>query len=313
MNPLKFIYLYCELLIFYQSKMRNLQEKVEYIYNKIFSEAVKKNIEKATLWISIIGFIAHLLLIYGKKFELFTIPFETDLLNNPISAIYTPFTIILIYEIYLLVVNLPRSFTTSVLKQFEIISLILIRRIFADIPKIDLKAAWFSTPANVQLIYDVLGVLILYYLIYLFNKSRQLSPKKCAHPNVESFVTSKKAISLVLFLLLIIISFTTAINWCFDVYSGVITENINVVFYNEFFSILILTDVFILLLSFQYTESYTKIIRNTGFIICTILIRLSFGVAGLTNVVLIISSVLFGLIILSIYNLSEKPLKEVQE
>jgi len=293
--------------------MRNLQEKVEYIYDKIFSEAVKKNIEKATLWISIIGFIAHLLLIYGKKFELFTLPFETDLLNNPISAIYTPFTIILIYEIYLLVVNLPRSFTTSVLKQFEIISLILIRRIFADIPKIDLKAAWFSTPANVQLIYDVLGVLILYYLIYLFNKSRQLSPKKCAHPNVESFVTSKKAISLVLFLLLIIISFTTAFNWCFDVYSGVITENINAIFYNEFFSILILTDVFILLLSFQYTESYTKIIRNTGFIICTILIRLSFGVAGLTNVVLIISSVLFGLLILSIYNLSEKPLKEVQE
>ena len=37
--------------------MRNLQEKVEYIYNKFFSEAVKKNIEKATLWFSIIGFI----------------------------------------------------------------------------------------------------------------------------------------------------------------------------------------------------------------------------------------------------------------
>ena len=33
----------------------------------------------------------------AKKFELFTLPFETDLLNNPISAIYTPFTIISIF------------------------------------------------------------------------------------------------------------------------------------------------------------------------------------------------------------------------
>jgi hypothetical protein len=34
--------------------------------------------------------------------------------------------------------------------------------------------------------------------------------------------------------------------------------------------------------------------------------RLSFGTVGLTNVLLIISSVVFGLIILKIYNASEK-------
>ena len=97
-------------------------------------------------------------------------PLEANLLIDPISAIYTPFSIILIYEIYLLVVNLPRSFTNSVSKQFEIISLILIRRIFADIPQIDLKANWLNTPENVQLIYDVLGVLIIFYLIFLLIK-----------------------------------------------------------------------------------------------------------------------------------------------
>jgi hypothetical protein len=61
---------------------------------------------------------------------------ESLLLTNPISAIYTPFSIILYYEIFLLIFYLPRSFTTSILKQFEIISLIIIRRIFYDIPKI---------------------------------------------------------------------------------------------------------------------------------------------------------------------------------
>ena len=289
--------------------MVELQSKVEYLYNIFFSDRNQKRFQKATLWLSMIGFVFHLLLIYAKKFELFKAPFETGLLDNPISAIYTPFTIILIYEIYLLVVNLPRSFTTSVSKQFEIISLILIRRIFADIPKIDLNAEWFKTSSNVQLIYDVLGVLILYFLIYLFNKERLKLDKKPLSSKIKNFVISKKAVSVVLLSILIVLSFTSAINWAFDLFYNNTSGDINSIFYNEFFSVLILADVFILLLSFQYTERYSQIVRNTGFIICTILIRLSFGVSGLTNVILVISSVLFGLLILSIYNLSEKQNK----
>ena len=76
--------------------------------------------------------------------------------------------------------------------------------------------------------------------------------------------------------------------------------------FNEFFTILILADVFILLLSFQYTERYSQLIRNTGFIISTILLRLSFSADGLTSILLIISGIVFGLIILLIYNAIEK-------
>jgi hypothetical protein len=91
-----------------------------------------------------------------------------------------------------------------------------------------------------------------------------------------------------------------------DLLSNSYSENENSIFYNDFFELLILADVFILLISFKYTEKYTQIVRNTGFIVCTILIRLSFGTYGLTNVVLILSSVIFGLLILKIFNLSEK-------
>ena len=128
--------------------MRPWQQFIDNIFLKVFSSKNQNKVERATLWLSMIGFIIHLLLIYSKKFNWFEISFESNLLIDPISAIYTPFSIILVYEIYLLVVNLPRSFTTSVSKQFEIISLILIRRIFADIPKIDLDANWMSTQEN---------------------------------------------------------------------------------------------------------------------------------------------------------------------
>jgi len=285
---------------------RAWQPIIDKLYARVFSELNKKKFEKVTLYLSIVGFLLHLVLIYAKKLELVVFSFETPLLDNPISAIYTPFTIILIYEIYLLVLNLPRSFTTSVSKQFEIISLILIRRIFADIPKVDLSADWFSTKENLELIYNILGVLILYYLIFLFNKARHKLEKKPLTDAISRFVTSKKGVSLVLLFVLIVLSFTSAYNWGKDLLLNDSSGDINSVFYNEFFSVLILADVLILLLSFQYTERYSQIVRNTGFIISTVLIRLSFGVTGLANISLVVSSVVFGLIILWVYNLSEK-------
>ena len=290
--------------------MKSWHHFIDNIFIRVFSETNQNKVERATLWFSMIGFIIHLFLIYAKKYEWFKISFESSLLIDPISAIYTPFSIILIYEIYLLVVNLPRSFTTSVSKQFEIISLILIRRIFADIPKINLEANWLNTQENVQLIYDVLGVLIIFFLIFLFNKARSRLPKKPINPNIQSFVASKKIVSLILLPILIITSFISIYQWIYGLFYLKITSDINSIFYNEFFTILILADVLILLLSFQYTERYSQLIRNTGFVICTILIRLSFGVSGLTNVLLIISSVAFGLVILNIYNMEENPLQK---
>lgn len=284
------------------------QNWIEKSFFKIFSNANKKVIERITINISIAGFIIHLLLILGKNYDLFHSPMDNLLLADPISAIYTPFSIILIYEIYLLIHYLPRSFTTSVSKQFEIISLIVIRRIFADIPHIELSASWFSSTNNLQLIYDLLGILILFFLIYLFNKSRsQIAPSQITN-NLRRFVNSKRAISLVLLPVLILTSAYTLFSWIhmqFFSPSVITSFELNAIFYNEFFTILILADVFILLLSFQYTERYSQLIRNTGFVICTILIRLSFATSGLTNIALIVSSVIFGLLVLRIYQVTE--------
>ena len=107
------------------------------VFDGIFSEKNRKIIESFTIWSATIGFIFHLSLVLLNNYSIINIGNESLLLTNPISAIYTPFSIILYYEIFLLIYFLPRSFTTSILKQFEIISLIIIRRIFYDIPKLD--------------------------------------------------------------------------------------------------------------------------------------------------------------------------------
>jgi hypothetical protein len=280
------------------------------IFDGIFSEENRKKIEGFTIWSATIGFIFHLSLVLLNNYSIINIGDESLFLTNPISAIYTPFSIILYYEIFLLIFFLPRSFTTSILKQFEIISLIIIRRIFYDIPKLDLESSdWFSNPDNLQIIYDLICILTLFFLIYLFNYVKSSIINKKAIKNIDKFIDSKKIISVILIPVMLVL-FAIGI---FDWYTIGLTSNfaisfyyVNEVFYNTFFSILIIADVFILLLSFLYTERYSQIMRNTGFIICTILIRLSFSSTGLTNLLLIVSSVLFGLLILKIYSLMNK-------
>ncbi len=280
------------------------------IFDGIFSEVNRRKIENFTIWSATVGFIFHLSLVLLNNYSIINIGNESLLLTNPISAIYTPFSIILYYEIFLLIFYLPRSFTTSILKQFEIISLIIIRRIFYDIPKLNLDSNdWFQNPDNLQITYDLISILILFFLIYLFNFVKSKIENRKGIKNIDRFIDSKKIISVILIPVMIVLFIIGLYNLFSIGQSSNFASSfyyVNEVFYNTFFSILIIADVFILLLSFLYTERYSQIMRNTGFIICTILIRLSFSSSGLTNLLLIISSVLFGLLILKIYSLMNK-------
>ena len=275
------------------------------LFDKFFSQKNRNFIEKLTIWFALVGFIIHLLIILMNSNGIISLNSEYPLLTSPISAIYTPFSIILYYEVFLLIYYLPRSFTTSVLKQFEIISLILIRRIFYDIPKVEINTNWLKNTDNLQLVYDLIGILIIFFLIYLFSKIKQeIIPIKKSG-DIEKFIKSKKTVSLFLIPIMIFLFLSSIINM--DSFSLTSFYDINEIFYNEFFSLLIIADVLILLLSFEYySERYSQIMRNTGFIICTILIRSSFSANGVASLLLIISSILFGLLILKIYSSMNK-------
>ena len=282
-----------------------ITKKINSLFSVFFSDRNLKNAEKYILYVASLGFIFHLILIFLNSNNLIDISIvDKNLLTNPISALYTPFSFILVYEAFLLVYYIPRSFSTAVSKQYEIMSLIIIRKIFKDIPLVDLNANWLITSNNLQLIYDLLGILIVFFLIYLFKNAQKKKIKRKESKKLDLFITSKKAISIVLTPTLIIICFLSFYSWINGIINKTIfDENINYLFFNDFFTLLILADVFILLLSFQYTERYCQIIRNTGFIISTILLRLSFSAEGLTNIALIVAGILFGLLILNIYNL----------
>ena len=282
-------------------------KKVDLIFNTIFSKKSQRIFEKNILFLATSGFIIHLILIYLNKYNYIEYDFNNTLLLDPISALYTPFSFILVYEAYLLIYYLPNSFTVTVVKEYEIISLILIRKIFKDFPQVNLDVPFFSNNQNVQLIYDLIGILVVFFLIYLFKTTA--GRPKTAKPDekLKRFISQKKLISILLVPTLLFLAGWSFYNWInASFFTGGYDDNINFLFFVDFFTILILVDVFILLISFRYTERYSQLIRNTGFIISTILLRLSFAASGLVSVILIASGVLFGLLILYIYKKMEK-------
>lgn len=274
----------------------------------IFSDRNVKIFERLIIILALAGFLIHLGLIFAEKYLGFDVFIsKTNLTSNPISALYTPFTFILIYEAFLLIYYLPRSFTTSVAKEFEIISLVIIRKIFKDIPELNLDSDSIINEGNLLILYDLLGIVAIFYLIYLFKKTWHNTPKRKSNKKLESFINYKKLISISLVPILFVLCFTNFYDWFVDVFVyKQFNDDLNGVFFIDFFTVLILVDVLILLISFQYTERYSQLMRNTGFIISTILLRLSFSVTGLFSIILLVLGVAFGLVILKIYKLAEE-------
>jgi hypothetical protein len=298
----------------------DISKLLEKIYLKLLSKKTKERSERVILWIALVSFLIHLLMIGLIHFNIITVNEPSSLLKNPIAAIYTPFSFILVYEVYLLIYYLPKSTSTYISKQYEIIALVIIRRLFKDLADLSLLPNWFNIKTDLQFTYDLLASVLLFFLIYLFHIQRikvyrTIENRKIKYSRISKFINAKKWIAAALVPILLIIAIHSFFNWIMGIFQPLETntisfKNINNIFFEQFFNILIIADVILLLFSFFHTDEFHKVIRNSGFIISTILIRISFSVNGIINIILIISAILFGLSILFIHNKFEKKLAE---
>jgi hypothetical protein len=252
-----------------------------------------------------------LLLIGLVNLNIITILNHSKLLSNPIFAIYTPFSFILIYEVYLLLYYLPKSTSIYIGKQYEIISLIVIRRIFKDLSNLEFSTNWFAIKSDILFTSDLVAILIIFFLIYIFYRLIKNGSQKetdIIQPEIIKFISLKKTIATCLVPVFLVLSIYSLGHWLYESFFSVTKivaniKDINKIFFDDFFTILILVDVLLLLFSFLHSDKFNRVIRNSGFIISTILIKLSFSAEGVLNIVLIITAILFGVILLKIHNL----------
>lgn len=287
---------------------------VSKFYNYFLSEKVKEKSEIIIVYVAIISFLMHLAIIGLVNLDIIMIADNSRLLNNPISAIYTPFSFILIYEVYLLLYYLPKSTAIYIGKQYEIIALIVIRRIFKDLSHIEFSSKWFAIKNDILFTSDLVAILIMFFLIFIYYKLVKEGSKnenQTIKPEIVKFIHLKKTVATCLVPVFLILSVYSLGHWFYESFFSIgkiVTDikDINKIFFDDFFTILILVDVLLLLFSFLHSDKFNRVIRNSGFIISTILIKLSFSTEGLLNIVLIVIAILFGVILLKIHNLFDK-------
>lgn len=291
--------------------MSTFNKIINSLFEKFLSEKTKEKSEKVIIYIAIISFVVHLLLIAFVDLKWIKPDDFSGLLKNPLVAIYTPFSFILLYEAYLLVYYLPKSTTKYIGKQYEIITLIIIRRIFKDFYKLEFTNNWFAKKEDLLFTLDVIAVLILFYLIYIFYKTVNIKPQQKTSIEMEKFINLKKIIATILVPVFIILAMYNFSYWIYETFyltnqTAISIKNTNKIFFDEFFTVLIMIDVLLLLFSFLHTDKFNQVIRNSGFIISTILIKLSFNIEGVLNTAITVVAVLLGVLILYVHNKYEK-------
>jgi hypothetical protein len=282
-------------------------------FDKHFNAKSVRSVELLILRVAVFAFLFHLIIIFlGNNFIYFK-----NLQHSYLKAIYTPFSFILFYEVFLLVIIIPKSISEFIGKQFEVITLITLRSFFHDIADLDLKNSInINNPEFISLLYDLIASLIMLSLTILYYKIYQNNRKSEIVNELNNFINIKKLVSLSMILILFLLSISSFFIWGKEMLGALeLKQNYpdpNTVFYTDFFSIMIFVDVLLLIISFIYHFSFFTIFRNASFIITTILIRMSLTIEKPMNYIIILIGFLFSIISFYLYSLRNTKNKSAE-
>jgi hypothetical protein len=265
----------------------------------MFTNSFKSRFEKLTLYFGITAFLVHSAIIFALRLELLNPQyFPENLFGNPFAALFSPFSSLLVYEVYLLIFYLRQSYTKSVAKQLEIMALILLRNCFKDIGQLTEGKV---SLLNSELLKDLSGFVALLLLVWIFY---HLDAKRTEikYELTAAFIKLKERMSVFLLLVFFALSFYSFSTWLVDLVkyadNHAALMDPSHIFYTEFFTLLTFVDVLLLLSSAKNLQNTILIIRNSGYVLATFLARISFSLEGWERIILIVLGALIAVFML---------------
>lgn len=252
----------------------------------LLSASARKAVEHGLVRASMVLFLLHCILFAMHEAGWLPFRMPESLFGHPLHILYTPFSAILVAEVYLLVFHLPSSFARSMGKQLEIISLIEIRSVFRDLSALQEGGAGQATmPWQDPFFPHIVGAVLLGAALVAFYRILPRRKARMEEVDLARFIRFKRHLAALLCLVLAAIAMWSFGHWFTDLLSyaqGGSADPIdpNSVFYGDFFTALIFVDVVLLVTSLRYLSDYGLILRNSGFVVATIILRLSFSLEG---------------------------------
>ncbi|MEC7168422.1 MAG: hypothetical protein VXW14_05485 [Candidatus Thermoplasmatota archaeon] len=239
---------------------------------------------------AIVGFLLHLLCCFLYDFNVIESDDLKSFFDSYLDALYTPFSIILAYEVYELIRAIPESFSNSIGKQFEVVTLLVVRDIFKNLADLG-GADNVIIDADVAFIAIEAVAFIVLFGTALYFRAQTSDSKVLRHEDasIQAFVQQKKHLACALVIVYILVALYSFTTWLTGVVDGD-TGLSRTVFFSDFFTWLIVSDIVILLVSYKHITDFPQLARNTGFILSTVIIRVGIGIPGFTGAILFILS-----------------------
>ena len=272
------------------------------VFDMCMGEEAEDRIRKVAIVSAVGGFFLHIGLWALDSTGRISITGEaSELVSSPLSSLYTPFSILLVYEVYQLIRTIPDSFSSSVGKQYEIATLLVVRDILKRLSEVEGTEGWEVSSDLGFLLVECAAFLALFYTsLTYFRMSDNSTKSGDMSGDIAVFVESKRLVAnfmLIVFLLTAAYSFFT---WIVSVQDGGGSVS-RVIFFLDFFTFLILADILILLISYWFYTDFGNLARNTGFVLSTVIIRVAISSEGVSAMVLFTLSGLLGLAILRMF------------
>ena len=211
---------------------------------------------------------------------------------TPIShfyAIHLAFTLILVLEVMSLIFIIPSSLSQSMGKQFEILTLILLRNAFKELAHLPEPVSVAGDMAPVLYIaVSGTGALLVYLCLGLYKRTARRRMHFIQSPDMRMrYVMSKKLLALALF----VIFMATALRDFFLFVTGNGDQN----FFETLYTVLIFSDITMVLIAQRYMPAFHAVFRNSGFVIGTLLMRLALSATPLWSPVIGLFAAVFVL------------------
>ncbi len=219
--------------------------------------------------------------------------------TNHFASIETAFVILLFFEVMSLVFTLPSSIASSMHKQFEIISLILLRNAFKRFTEFPDAIDWSHAEETLLHFFADAGTAwFIFFGIFMIKNIR-------IHRNITydiedqaRFTNIKKMISIFLLISFVILGIQDGYLF--------MTHSETFKFFGTFYTILIFSDILLVLISLRYNYQYMVMFRNSAFALATVLLRLALTAPVYIQSILAIFALVFVFLITLIYQQMHK-------
>ncbi|AGF77290.1 hypothetical protein UWK_00712 [Desulfocapsa sulfexigens DSM 10523] len=271
--------------------MNRIFELITWIFDPLHHFYEHEKVHRKISFVLVLIFISGLLIIELKRRQLLPAELAPIIPKNHFYAISWAFTMILVLEVISLIFTLPCSFSRSVGKQFEILSLILIRNAFKELSYFQEPVTFIGNEESIlHILSNGFGAFLIFALLSVYYKLQKDSYNERDHiDNIFNFVAAKKGVALVL-----LISFAGMGAHSFYL-TTVGIEHTD--FFHGFYTLLIITDILVVLIAQCFHPAFYTIFRNSGFALSTLIIRLALVAPVYFDVLLGVAAIILAILL----------------